>query len=457
MTMDAARLRAWLTELIGRFDVPGATLGVLRDGQIVDVAAGVLSRATLVPATPDSVFQIGSITKVWTATLIMQLVDEGRLALDTPVVDVLPGFAVADPGVTRTVTVRHLLTHTSGIDGDVFVDTGRGDDAVERYVERLADVAQTHPLDATFSYCNSGFSVAGRIVEVLTGLTWDAAIRERIAAPLGLMATVTLPEDAILHRAAVGHLGEPGRSLAPTTVWALPRSGGPAGRITARVHDVLAFARMHLAGGAAPDGTRLLSTASAAAMTEHQVDVPDPAAIGDSWGLGWIRFDWDGHRLVGHDGGTVGQRAYLRVLPERDVAVCLLTNGGDTAGMYRELFAELADVTMPAPFAPPADPPAVDLRPYVGRYSRAGFDTDVFARDGSLAMRVTVNGLLGDLLPELSREHLLVPVAEGHFATRPEGATQWEPVFFYTLADGSRYLHHGVRANPRVEAGAEPR
>ena len=97
-----------------------------------------LNKDTGVEATTDSVFQIGSITKVWTATVAMQLVDEGLLDLDAPVADVLPELRLADPDVAKRVTMRHLLTHTSGIDGDVFTDTGRGDDCLEKYVAQLA-------------------------------------------------------------------------------------------------------------------------------------------------------------------------------------------------------------------------------------------------------------------------------------------------------------------------------
>ena len=203
-----------LGELLARHRVPGATLGILRDGEISAVGAGVLSTATGVDVTADSVFQIGSITKVWTATLVMQAVDEGLLELDQPVVE-LDGFRVADADVTRTVTMRHLLTHTSGIDGDVFTDTGRGDDCLERYVTGLAEVEQNHPLGATWSYCNSGYVLAGRIVEHLTRSTWDAALRELLVEPLGLTATVTLPEDALLHRTAVGHVSGEGQGTTP--------------------------------------------------------------------------------------------------------------------------------------------------------------------------------------------------------------------------------------------------
>ena len=129
--------------------------------ELVEAAYGVLNKDTGVEATTDSVFQIGSISKVWTATVVMQLVDEGLLDLDAPISEVLPELRLADPDVTKQVTMRHLLTHTSGIDGDVFTDTGRGDDCIEKYVAQLDEVAQNHPLGATWSYCNSGFVADG--------------------------------------------------------------------------------------------------------------------------------------------------------------------------------------------------------------------------------------------------------------------------------------------------------
>ncbi len=119
-------------------------------------------------------FQIGSQGKMWTATVLMQLVDDGLVDVDQPVRTYLPGFAVADPEVSSAVTLRHLLSHTSGIDGDNFADFGRGDDCLERYVESCATLGQTHPLGATMSYCNTGFSILGRIIEVVTGKVWDA-------------------------------------------------------------------------------------------------------------------------------------------------------------------------------------------------------------------------------------------------------------------------------------------
>src|SRR4051812_14969090 len=117
-----------LGELIAKYDVPGAQIAVLADGEIQDEAAGVLSLHTRVESTTDSVFKIGSITKVWTATLVQHLVNDGVLNLDHPVHNYLPGFRLSDPAATASLTTRHLLTHTSGIDANHFTDTGRNDD-----------------------------------------------------------------------------------------------------------------------------------------------------------------------------------------------------------------------------------------------------------------------------------------------------------------------------------------
>jgi CubicO group peptidase (beta-lactamase class C family) len=449
--VDVTHWQQRLARLAERHKVPGAQLGILRlgtdgsDDELVEAAYGVLNVRTGAPVRTDALFQIGSITKVWTATVVLALADEGLLDLDAPVIDVLPELRLADPEVTKSVTPRHLLTHTSGIDGDVFTDTGRGDDCLERYVDLLGEAGQNHPMGATFSYCNSGFVLLGRVIEKVTGTTWDQAVRDRLCTPLGLTHTVTLPEEALLFAAAVGHDERDGE-LVPAPAWTLPRSVGPAGLVTAAVADVLAFARMHLAGGG-----EVLRAESCAEMTTHQADLPDKFVLGDSWGLGWIRFDWDGHRLIGHDGNTLGQAAFLRVLPEQGLAVALLTNGGHTrdlyGDLYREIFAELAGVTMPQPFAPPEEPVTVDVAPYVGVYERAGVRMEV--ESGPL-LRTTLTGPLAELEPDPVEEYPMVPVGPALFAVRAPETETWLPVTFYALPTGERYVHFGARATPRV-------
>ena len=463
--LDADHWQQRLEALAARHGVVGASLAIRRlagagepgaTDELVEVAAGVLNKSTGDPVTPDSVFQIGSISKVWTTTLMMQLVDEGKLSLDAPIVDVLPELRLGDADVAGKVTMRHLLTHSSGIDGDVFTDTGRGDDCLEKYVAALADVAQNHPLGATFSYCNSGFVLAGRVIEVLTGKTWDTVLRERIIEPLGLEFTSTLPEEAVLHRVAVGHITpDPEQDPEVVKTFLMPRPLGPAGLISATAADVTSFARMHLLGGVAPDGTRVLSGGSTEAMQAHELDLPDKHTLGDSWGLGWIRFDWNGERLYGHDGSTFGQNAYLKILPSQGLSVALLTNGGHTTDLYRDLyqevFSEVAGLDMPEQLTPPdqAPTPAPETGRHVGTYERSSVTTEVFEGDDGLVLRIIPTGATAEASGATTEELTLHPVEENLFVTQPPGQESWMPVMFYRLPDGSDYVHYGARANPK--------
>ena len=470
--LNAANWTARLNELATDANVPGAALGIWSDGQEILAAHGVLNAATEVPVTTDSVFQVGSITKLWTATMIMQLVDEGLLSLDTTVSGVLPGTRLGTADVGDQVTVRHLLTHTSGIDGDVFTDTGRGDDCVERYVALLAEVPSVFTPGATYSYCNSGYVLLGRIIEVIDGRSWDESLRERLTGPLAATQTVTLPEEAILRRAAVGHQ----RCGTPVHVWGLPRSIGPAGLITATPGDLLTFARLHLDGGITADGKRLLSEAAVTAMRSACVAIPEFSAPGSAIGLGWRLSRWGNRTVVGHDGDTIGQSAYLRIDPEAGIAACLLTNSAESESLYREVFSEvfgdLTGVTMPPPPRPadglpgsgsgpeaggqPAGTPGVsDLERYAGYYERMSRQFDVSVRDGQLRMALTMTGNLAALVDAEPEDLLLYPAeATGssgtRFVLRSGDDEPWAPVSFDQLADGTPYLYMSGRVAPRV-------
>lgn len=459
--IDAAHWQRRLDALAELHGVPGAQLGILRhdptgEDDIVTLATGTLNRdlpEASATVLTDSIFQIGSISKVWTATVIMRLIEQGHFTLDTPAGDIIPGLRLANDELSAGITVRHLLTHTSGLDGDVFTDTGRGDDCLEKYVGLLAEVGQNHPLGATWSYCNAGFSLLGRIIEQVTGKMWDEAMRELLFTPLGLTRTVTLPEEAILHSAAIGHV-DAGDEQVLAPVWSLPRSLGPAGLITARAEDVLAFARLHLAGGVGGDGERLLSTQTVADMQDFHTEVPDKHVLGDSWGLGWIRFDWNGARLYGHDGNTIGQAAFLRVHPESGVAVTLLTNGGHTrdlyGDLYREIFAELSGVRMQEPVEPPAEPLDVDITPFLGVYERASVRSEVYVGEEGPMLRTTVLGPLAEIVPDPVDEYTLTAISDDVFALREPGTQTWVTVTFYTLPTGEEYMHFGARATPKV-------
>lgn len=453
MTVAVAELQQRLDEAHARHDVPGVSVAVLADGQLTTAAAGVLSLDTDVAVTEDSLFQIGSITKPYTATLVMQLVDKGRLDLDVPVRTYLPELQLADHELADAVTLRHLLAHNSGIGGDHFPELGRGDDVVERYLASLAEIDRTHPLGATMSYCNSGFVIAGRVLERLCGQRWDDVLATRLVAPLGVGHTFTLPEEVLRFRAAWGHLEQDGR-LQTASQWQLPRACGPCGLICATATDVLAFARMHLDGGRAQDGTQVLSEASVAAMQEPQVAMPDPYIMGSHFGLAWMLFDW-GRRVYGHDGGTIGQVAFLRVVPDAGVAVVVLTNGGHALELFDDLLGpllhELAGVTLPTRLGPPAEPVDIDLEPYVGAYERLGSRLEVERGDGSLTVRSIATGPLAKVFPDPVTDLEVATVAPDVFVTRKPGETGWVPMVFYRLEDASQYLHTLARATPKVD------
>lgn len=303
-------LQSRLDEAASRHDVPGAAVAVGHGDGLVEAVTGVVNRNTGVATTPDSLFQIGSVTKVWTAALVMQLVDSGLVELDEPVRRYLPEFAVIDPEATETVTVRQLLLHTGGFDGDLFEDTGRGGDALDRYLVYLHEGAsQVFPPGALFSYCNAGYSVLGALVSRLRGGTWESALRERLIEPLGARHVALLAEEAIMFRVAAGHVKSDGAGYTVATQWQLPRSAGPAGATPyAAPRDLVRFGRMFLASGVAAAGARLLSPDAVAAMTSPQITLPGvPVRGAGHRGLGPVVFDWAGTAVIGHDGGTVGQ------------------------------------------------------------------------------------------------------------------------------------------------------
>ncbi|MFG1922993.1 serine hydrolase domain-containing protein [Cryptosporangium sp. NPDC048952] len=383
---DLDDIRDWLNDelpsMLEKYDVPAAGWAVVRGSEVVDGAAGLLNRATGVEATVDSVFQIGSITKLWTSTLVMQLVDEGKVELDRPVRDYLPTFRIGDEQAAARITVRHLLNHTAGFEGDVFLDTGVGDDCVEKYVDALHDVPQLFPPGEQFSYNNAGYCVLGRLVEVLREQPFDAALREHLITPLGLTHAATDAYEAIKYRAAMGHIEvEKGEGYVPAPIWAMFRSNAPAGAmLSMRPRDLVAFARMHLEDGRAGEN-QVVAAGTAARMQEREVDLPELGLMGTSWGLGFERYDFPTGTIVGHDGNTVGQAAFLRLVPGTGVAIALLTNGGDAMSLYRDVFdrvlGDLTDVRLPALPTPPDEPATIDAERFVGTYSAKVFDLTV--------------------------------------------------------------------------------
>ncbi|MFA6311067.1 MAG: serine hydrolase domain-containing protein [Sterolibacterium sp.] len=445
-----------------RHGVPGASMAVLHAGQVHAVAAGVLNAETGIAASPDSVFQIGSVTKSFTATLAMMLIEEGRLALGDLVVDHLPDFTLANGGAdaARTIRVKHLLCHVSGIDGDRIEDTGNGDDAVEKFIANLHDCQLLHPVGAFFSYSNVGYNVLGRILEVIEGKPWDRILRERLLLPLGLSSAVTSAGESMAERTAVGHDSDAQGNLRPSTFGFAPKSNGPSGTMLAMsATDLLRFARFHMDGSVnnAEDGRRLLTPASLQLMRQAHVDIPQSYRY-SGWGLGWMLFDWNGQGAFGHDGGWAGLSAYLRICPRTKLIAVLLANGGDAALLMRDavgpILARYGELTPPE--LPHIDlPHPADLDLYAGRYSRYG-QTITLGVDGSRLVGRMAGPYVDDVDGEEQGTPLSLELIDNDRAVCQIGGVP-VPVGAYFLDFGPdgrpAYLHVTARAFRREVQG----
>jgi CubicO group peptidase (beta-lactamase class C family) len=454
-------LEAKLSELIAKHDVPGAQLAVLDGDELVETAAGVLSLRTGCPTTTDSLFLPGSIGKLYTATLVLQLVQDGRLDLDTPIRAYLPEFRVQDEQAAEIVTPRNLLSHTSGFDGDHFTDTGRGDDALALYVAGCADLPQIAPPGLIWSYSNSGFSILGRIVEVLHDDTFENVLRQRIFEPLGLEHSVSFADEAIVHPVAVGHDPDPeSQQMTVSTPWALARAFGPMGAaVIASAGDVLRFVQPHLG-----DGAPLLDAGLVAAMQEEQVGLADDL-LGRAWGLGWILDRWGDVDVIGHDGNSIGQNAFMRVAPGERFGFCLQTNVGSALLLYRELAHWLFGERFDAGIGPSSGPEAIeettvaDPGRYTGLYQREGLRLEVGADDaGHLLATVTPTHAVAESQgwPPMIDLPLQPTDRPDTFMLRvPIADVDLPAVFFSPEEPGGKptYLHYGGRAKRRISEG----
>ncbi len=389
---------AWLQgrvqELLTQFQVPGMCVGVLHQRERHIVAAGVTHVDLGYPVLADTVFQIGSNTKLLTATAAMRAYERGQLDLDAPVERYLPSFTLADAGAAKSITVRHLLTHTSGIDGDHMGPPGHGfsDDMVARCVESLASVGLLHEPGTKWSYCNAGWVVLGRVLEVLAGAPYHELMRDDVFVPLGMAHTFVLPQHILAGSAAMGHLpSSPDTPPRPAPVYATAPGCAPAGSVpVSSADDLLTFLQMHMDGGRAADATPYLSPAAVTAMQQPQFPIP-PTGHTDAIGLGWMVGRSRGaSRVLGHGGGTLGQVCVLETMPDHGLAVVSLSNsfGGGMAGVA--LVEEVIQACTNDHLAPPKPPVpsgiALDLSRYEGRYRRLGTTVTVSAQPGTLRM-----------------------------------------------------------------------
>lgn len=448
--------------------VPGAAVGVLWGDREEHATFGVESLSSLRPVTEQTLFQIGSLTKTYTASVIWRLIDEGALSLDAPVRTWLPDLTLQDQEVAENLTIGNLLDHSAGFYGDDTYDTGSNDDYLARYVtERLPVLPQEFPLGAYFSYNNLGFTTLGRLIEVTTGTSYNAAMGNLLFGPLGLQSTFLERSTILQHPYADGHVTMPINGSVVTAMqlplW-LVRSADPAGGIWATTRDVIRYGRFHMATETVASPANVVSPDSLAQMKDPVLPVSGTSL--------WMARDWfvqdiEGIRTIGHSGDTLGQHTDFYAVPEYGFAVVVLTNGQPGSGVAFAAtnaaisqMPELAPLVgklglvpalLTAPDAAALDVPAAELEEYAGRYANMDTTIDVTIQGDELEFAATTT-----FAPDVWQPVLPLPVAqparvaliEPDIAGVPGGAK----VPFVRDADGHvQWVSVGLRLLPRVD------
>ena len=451
-------LQAYADNMIKEHNIPAVSLAIWNNDELQQAAAGILNLNTGVTATTDSIFQIGSITKVMTTCLVMQLVDEGRIELDKPVKHYLRDFQIADSEATESITVRQCLNHTNGIAGDFFPDDhGHEGNLIARYVDRCNLLPLIHPVGQMYSYSNSAFGIIGRLVEVVRGTSWYEAMRESIFEPLGMEHAIADPIDVIRYRAAMGHIFDGDN----TDRWVLPKQPyltlglAPVGSTPAMsAADLITFARAHLEGGLSQSGKRWLSPESISAMQASQIKLPPFSQLSHKHaGLGWGLIDYHASntRVVSHAGATKGFLSMLQLIPETNSAFAILMNGFKPTAfeaINRDLMAAVAGIECQEPDLEQRPVDLDDLKRYVGRYE--SMDTLIEVRSQDRTLMATVVYKIDPLPPQTLA---LKQVEGGCFATFTEdGKRSQNLVFVEENAEGvPAYLFASSRLNNRIQ------
>jgi CubicO group peptidase (beta-lactamase class C family) len=441
----------YAAKLVKGKGVPGVVVGVLHKGEIATTGFGVTNVNHPLPVTDETLFEIASITKTFTGTAIMRLFEMGELEIDAPVRTYVPDFAVVDEPASAGTIIRHLLTHTAGWDGELYDDTGAGDDAVSRYVDRMADLEQLAPPGTDFSYNNAGFVLAGYIIEMVTGQSYQSAMKDLVLEPLGLQNCHFNSGDVMLHRFVVGHeVNDEGTHV--TGPWPVPRSLHPAGGLVCHMQDLMRYARFHLGDGTTDAGDRLLSAESMAQMHSPQVTIGGSEALG----FAWMMNDTHGTRQVTHSGGWIGQVCELSLFPEHDFAVAVLANAnrggavvGDVIGQALQRYLGLENTS-----STPAKLSEADSASYAGRYTSPSEDVELSVYDGTLMRRVTDKHRFPEGWPPLPVQPLMscVMYEKDRFNVLDDHGSVSGKIDIVRKSDGSiGWLRSGLRLLRRAE------
>lgn len=368
--------KAGLDRLLQQTQTPGAQLTISRGDDRRSWAAGLEEHGTGRVMTPESAVPIGSITKVFTAVLVLALVADDEVELDSPIARYLTelrGTPIAG------VTVRQLLTHTSGV-----VNEPPGSDAVAfstaRYLQAVAACGTLHEPGSAFSYANAGSTVLGAITADVTGMTWREAVDAVVLTPLGIAPRFVIDPG---HGAGGRHV--PGHAVHAVSgrVRPVEQNIGPAqaaaGGLACSADDLVRLGRALLEEGR----QTALDEVDFAAML-----VPEPTAkpvgLADAWGLSLARYDVADTSWWGHDGMATGTSCHLRIHPADEVVVAFTANATTGHQLWRSLLPELARQGLTVGEHHPPQPTSAPLR------SVAGFAGDY--RNGDTDYRIVARG-----------------------------------------------------------------
>jgi CubicO group peptidase (beta-lactamase class C family) len=392
----ATHLREQAAAYCALSKVPGYLAGVYHDGAETVVAHGVANVVTGAPMREDTVFLFGSITKVLTTTLVLQQVERGVVDLEERVITYLPEFKLTTPRAAEQIRVRHLLTHTNGIDADLFLPDARGRDALKVFLDGLGQYCGALFAPGEYiSYSNGGMIVAGRLLEVVTGTSYHDLLTREVYAPVGMEDSCTTAEEAILRSTAVGHFPDPATNgVRRTDMFMLPDTWAPAGSTPiGTIRDLLAFGRTHLAKGVSPSGKRVLSRESTARMQSvaHDMGTPNVSPLG----LGWPLIPLGKTTVLAISGASPGGVAVLVVVPDHDLAFAAFGNDPRAMALHDQILLWLLGqhLHVEVPDLVADTTPVSDLTPYAGTYRSNQLRVDVSVVDGQLEEKVTYEPL----------------------------------------------------------------
>ncbi|MEE4330872.1 MAG: serine hydrolase [Wenzhouxiangella sp.] len=356
----AEQADALLSEIFAD-DGPGAAVVVSREGEVIfNRAYGRANVELGVPMQPTHIFRLASVTKQFAAAGLLALVDDGEVALDDPLSKFLPDYPVGD------VTIHQLLNHTSGIrsytgiPGYMSSERIRADLTTEELVAVFADEPVDFAPGEDFAYNNSGYVLAGAVIEAVTGKAWNDFLRERFFEPHGMDSIDAYSDTAIVPMRVAGYQGSAEDfENAPFISMTQPHA---AGALSATAMDVDRW-QQHLHGG------DLLSVASYRAMLTADEVAADTQG-GQDYGYGLVVGEWFGQPVYHHGGGINGFVTHALWLPEPELSVVVLSNlaGGVQA---QDVSLQLVGLAMDRPYArnlPTADWPDADRLAVQGTY-----------------------------------------------------------------------------------------